>query len=190
MRKDELFVVYGDDAVIRAAADRFEPGLSLAVIDRPDQAQSGRLNILSPGILSEKELRPGNLRKEAGAASLEYVRRAAEDTARGLTSGIVTLPVNKEAVRLSSPDFTGHTGFIAKLVGGKAVDAAGGRRPLRLSRQHPLLIKNGHRTGAEGTNRSRHPAYLGDPDGAGKGGRRPGSCRSQPSRRRGRRLRR
>ena len=112
-------VVYGDEEIVRLACERFAGNTPVNPVESPDRAEPGVLNLISPGLFGGAQLRPGELSAEAGRASLEYVRRAGEDAARGLTSGIVTLPVNKEAVRLSSPDFTGHTGFIASLLKGE-----------------------------------------------------------------------
>jgi 4-hydroxythreonine-4-phosphate dehydrogenase len=67
------------------------------------------------GLLNAADLTPGILRKDSGAAARAYVERATHDALKGEVAGIVTLPVNKEATRMSDPDFIGHTELIAQL---------------------------------------------------------------------------
>jgi 4-phospho-D-threonate 3-dehydrogenase / 4-phospho-D-erythronate 3-dehydrogenase len=59
----------------------------------------------------------GVLSGHSGAAAVEYVRLATEMCLKGEARGMVTAPVNKEAVTLSGRPFTGHTEFIAQLCG-------------------------------------------------------------------------
>ncbi|GIT38825.1 MAG: hypothetical protein Ct9H300mP8_00210 [Gammaproteobacteria bacterium] len=61
------------------------------------------------------DLTPGIMRKDSGAAARAYVDRATKDALKEEVAGIVTLPVNKEATRLSDPHFIGHTELIAQL---------------------------------------------------------------------------
>jgi 4-hydroxythreonine-4-phosphate dehydrogenase len=57
----------------------------------------------------------GKISKKAGSAAAKYVEIATRLALEGSISAIVTLPINKEAVRLSIPGFTGHTEFIANI---------------------------------------------------------------------------
>jgi 4-hydroxythreonine-4-phosphate dehydrogenase len=77
------------------------------------------MNILDLGILTRNELKIGQISKESGYASIMYVKKAVELALDKKIDAIVTLPVNKEAVRLTYPDFSGHTEFIASLCGEK-----------------------------------------------------------------------
>jgi 4-hydroxythreonine-4-phosphate dehydrogenase len=54
-------------------------------------------------------------------ATLAYaaLKVAAYQAACGLIQGVVTAPVNKEAMRLVEPDFSGHTEFLAKVAQAK-----------------------------------------------------------------------
>jgi 4-phospho-D-threonate 3-dehydrogenase / 4-phospho-D-erythronate 3-dehydrogenase len=67
--------------------------------------------------LDVAEVVPGKLSAECGRAALEYVRVAARMCLEGEADAVVTAPVNKEAVTLSRPSFTGHTEYIAELCG-------------------------------------------------------------------------
>ena len=103
--------VYGDRAVLAWAAARL--GMGAEVVDR--------IRIVDQGLLEEYDVAPGRVDGRVGAAALEYVRRATHDALEGEVSAVVTLPVNKEACRVSTPDFTGHTELIAALCGNPAV---------------------------------------------------------------------
>jgi 4-phospho-D-threonate 3-dehydrogenase / 4-phospho-D-erythronate 3-dehydrogenase len=63
------------------------------------------------------DFRFGVLSRQCGAAAVEYIRIATEMCLEGEASGMVTAPVNKEAVTLSGRAFTGHTEYIAQLCG-------------------------------------------------------------------------
>lgn len=59
----------------------------------------------------------GRLSAEYGLAAVAYVRRAVELCMSGEADGMVTAPLNKEAVTLSGRHFSGHTEYIAELTG-------------------------------------------------------------------------
>jgi 4-hydroxythreonine-4-phosphate dehydrogenase len=67
--------------------------------------------------LEEEDLKIGELSKASGHAALKYVQCATELALEGKVTAEVTMPINKEATRLSNPGFTGHTGHIAELCG-------------------------------------------------------------------------
>jgi 4-hydroxythreonine-4-phosphate dehydrogenase len=99
-------VVYGDAAILRHGAALL--GLDI------DWAQFPLVDL---GLLADDDHRPGQLDAKSGAAARAYVERATRDALAGTVSGIVTMPMNKEATQLSDPTFVGHTEFIAGLCG-------------------------------------------------------------------------
>lgn len=100
-------VVYGDRSALQYAARR----LNL------DERLLEQIRIVDLQLLSEADLVPGRVDARAGAAAVSYVESATRDALLGAVSGLVTLPVNKEACRLSRSGFTGHTELIAELCG-------------------------------------------------------------------------
>ncbi len=103
---DPGVVVYGDAAVLRRGAELL--GLSVDWAAFP---------LVDLGLLSAGDHRPGVLDAKSGAAARSYVERATLDALEGVVSGIVTMPMNKEATQLTDPTFVGHTEFIAGLCG-------------------------------------------------------------------------
>jgi len=66
-------------------------------------------------------VRPGELSAEGGAAAVAAVVRAVELIQAGTYDGLVTAPINKEAVRLAGFPWPGHTELLADLTGGSDV---------------------------------------------------------------------
>jgi 4-hydroxythreonine-4-phosphate dehydrogenase len=110
-------VVFGDLCILEHCGRRL--GLPVAVHSVEDLAdlRPDALNVRDMGLLSVDELAVGRISKACGAAALKYVREAAERAIAGELRAIVTLPMNKQATRLTHPWFSGHTGFIARLCG-------------------------------------------------------------------------
>lgn len=77
------------------------------------------VEIVDPHLLDGVALMLGAMKGEYGAAAMQYVRIATEMCLRGEADGMVTAPLNKEAVTLSGVHFSGHTEYIAQLCGAK-----------------------------------------------------------------------
>jgi len=73
------------------------------------------LNIYDLGVFNSKELSIGKVSEIAGKASLHYIREGTDLALKNEIDALVTLPVNKEAIRITLKNFSGHTGFIASL---------------------------------------------------------------------------
>ncbi|MGB8859529.1 MAG: 4-hydroxythreonine-4-phosphate dehydrogenase PdxA [Ilumatobacteraceae bacterium] len=103
----------GDDVVVYGDAAILHNGAALLGMD----VDWGRFPLVDLGLLTAADHRPGELDGASGAAARAYVERATLDSLAGTVSGIVTMPMNKEATQLSDPGFVGHTEFIAQLCG-------------------------------------------------------------------------
>jgi 4-phospho-D-threonate 3-dehydrogenase / 4-phospho-D-erythronate 3-dehydrogenase len=99
--------IIGDQCVLDAAA--YITGIPLASL---------AATVLDAGVLpADMKIAYGTLRADYGRAAAEYVRIATEMCLRGDADGMVTAPLNKEAVALSGMPFSGHTEYIAELCG-------------------------------------------------------------------------
>jgi 4-hydroxythreonine-4-phosphate dehydrogenase len=83
----------------------------------PVLAHLAAVTVLDLHQLSPSEVVPGKLSAACGRAALEYIRVATRLCLEGTADAMVTAPVNKEAIALTHPDFSGHTEFIAQLCG-------------------------------------------------------------------------
>ena len=110
-------LVYGDAEILHAGARLLDLDVVVNAVGEPRQAEQSRLNVVDLALLSATDLTAGQMNARAGAAAREYVARATRDALAGEVAGVVTLPLNKEATRLTTPGFVGHTEFIAGLCG-------------------------------------------------------------------------
>ena len=110
-------VAYGDLAALEFYNQRLGYGVTLNRIGSPAGYRDGPLNVVDAGLLARGEITPGRLNRASGAAARAYVVAATRAALDREIAAIVTLPMNKEATRLSDPDFTGHTELIAGLCG-------------------------------------------------------------------------
>lgn len=107
------FAVVGDRAVLARALDACGLALPLvspgedgiAVIDVPVDGLPDRF-----GVLSDR----------CGEAVFQYIRTAVDWAASGRAAGIVTAPINKEALNAAGHHYDGHTGLLAHLTGQKS----------------------------------------------------------------------
>jgi 4-hydroxythreonine-4-phosphate dehydrogenase len=100
------WIVVGDQDVLQLAKD--VTGLSLGNAEMHHVASL-------PCI---EEFSFGKLEGRNGQAAVEFVRTATEMCLAGAADGMVTAPLNKEAVTLTGRPFSGHTEYIAELCGG------------------------------------------------------------------------
>jgi 4-phospho-D-threonate 3-dehydrogenase / 4-phospho-D-erythronate 3-dehydrogenase len=107
------FAVIGDRSVLgRALAATgiglplVEPGgAGIGVVDVPVEGLPDRFGVLSP---------------RCGEAVFQYIRTAVERAQAGEAAGIVTAPINKQALNAAGHHYDGHTGLLAHLTGQRA----------------------------------------------------------------------
>ena len=119
-KKNELpkeVLVIGDYSVLEYCNRRLKLKVPLCRIQSPEQIQPHFLNIYDQGLLTPDDLKIGRISKVVGSASLAYVRRATQMCLDQQLRALATLPVNKAAIQLSEPDFSGHTGCLADWCG-------------------------------------------------------------------------
>jgi len=121
-KKHELpadFVVVGDYSILNRCNRMLEYDVPLRKTVSAHDVKEGFVNVLDLGLLNEDDLRIGELSEASGRAAQKYVEYATKLALNKEVSAEVTMPMNKEATRLSDPSFTGHTGYIADLCGSK-----------------------------------------------------------------------
>lgn len=111
----EPTVVYGDLSILTRGAEHLGLDVNFNLFTDLGDLQPKELNIVDLRMLSSADFKPGTLSKATGFAAYHYVEKATQDSLAGKISGLVTLPINKQATQLSFPSFSGHTDFIAKL---------------------------------------------------------------------------
>lgn len=86
------------------------------LITNADEAAPKRPNIIDcvPG---DVKVEAGATSQEAGTAALQALETAVNDLRDGKIDLLVTMPINKESVRMVMPEFKSHTAYLAKVFG-------------------------------------------------------------------------
>ena len=103
---------------------------TLALLDSPLQVQivsdpadapddPGVAPLLSTHTTAPDRVQPGELSADGGRAALEAIRIGADLALHRRLDGIVTAPVNKEALQLAGCEHPGHTELLAALTGAR-----------------------------------------------------------------------
>ena len=83
-----------------------------AVSDIPEEP-----GVYLKDVVPEIDFSVGRISKPSGEAQFRFLRDAVEDAKRGVIGAIITLPINKEAIKLAGFPFPGHTEFLAHSFG-------------------------------------------------------------------------
>jgi 4-hydroxythreonine-4-phosphate dehydrogenase len=118
-------LIVGDVAVMQEHL-RFwphsQPPVLLPMTDKEELAgmdwPADTLHIWQPGA-ALGEFAVGKLSAETGRGAVEYVLAAVELAKAGVAGGIVTAPLNKEAIHLAGCTYPGHTELLAEQFGVK-----------------------------------------------------------------------
>ena len=109
------FIAIGDYSVLSFGNNQLELKVPLHKMVGIDDFKPGFLNIYDVGVLSQKDITIGEVSRTTGYASFKYVETGTQLALQKQIDALVTLPINKEAIRRTVKDFSGHTGYIATL---------------------------------------------------------------------------
>ncbi len=114
-------LVVGDRSVIQAALQGLGAALKVKAVTDITEAdfQVGCIDLIDLGNVDLKSLKKGEVNAAAGKAAYEYIIRAADLVLAGQAHGLVTCPINKEAIRRAGYPFPGHTEILADHTGTK-----------------------------------------------------------------------
>lgn len=119
---DRRALVYGSALVMAEAARRFGAGLEVRAISGPEEARfaPGLIEVVeATGIAAPPPL--GRVDPVSGKAAFDAVIAAIAAAKSGRVSGIVTAPINKEAMNLAGLHYPGHTEILAEYGGASRV---------------------------------------------------------------------
>ena len=117
-------LVVGDRRILaRAAAQVGQPDQPFQVVARPAQGDyaPGVITVLDLQNADPDEIIPGRLSAAAGRAAVEAVFTACDLAMAGDVDGVVTAPLNKEAMHLAGFRYPGHTELLAERTGAERV---------------------------------------------------------------------
>jgi 4-hydroxythreonine-4-phosphate dehydrogenase len=110
-------VVIGSNAALEHARSRFTPGIAIPAVTE-DDSDWPALCALQAGPEGEP-IRPGQLSADGGRFAFQAVERGVRLAMAGRIGGIVTAPLNKEALNKAGYHYPGHTEMLAELTGVK-----------------------------------------------------------------------
>ena len=108
-------LVVGSTVSLGAARDRFAPSLDIPTVE-DDAGAWPDLCALQAGPEGEPIL-PGQLSAEGGRFAFLAIERAVRLAEAGRVGGLVTAPLNKEALNKAGYHYPGHTEMLAELTG-------------------------------------------------------------------------
>jgi len=85
----------------------------------PVPLKGNMVAVLDPMETPLKKFTPGVAAAETGAASVEFIKKAVHLAEIGCIDGIVTAPINKEAINMAGCHYPGHTELLADLTNAK-----------------------------------------------------------------------
>jgi 4-hydroxy-L-threonine phosphate dehydrogenase PdxA len=115
--KDVETVLVGDAFVLRRYVQRHAPQLGLIAFDPERAGDAGALPCVDVAALPPHAFVPGEIRAEAGAATVAYVRAAVELAQRGAVDAVVGCPHSETAIHRAGIAFSGYPGLIAQQTG-------------------------------------------------------------------------
>jgi 4-hydroxythreonine-4-phosphate dehydrogenase len=117
LAKECVPVIFGDSAVLEMCARQLDLPLPAVTLSRREwrsaHAELTRPAVLDLGALDLADFTPGTISASTGAAAYVYVDAAIDAALAGEIAGVITAPLNKEALALGGIKFPGHTEIFA-----------------------------------------------------------------------------
>jgi 4-hydroxythreonine-4-phosphate dehydrogenase len=113
----------GDLAALERAIEVQKLPVKAVAVKSVEEAKflPGTIEILDLG-MTTKQLQMGLVSAEAGASAIAAIETATKLAMDGVVSGIVTAPINKEAIWAAGSKHLGHTEMLGELTGSKSSD--------------------------------------------------------------------
>ncbi|CEI29413.1 4-hydroxythreonine-4-phosphate dehydrogenase PdxA [Propionibacterium freudenreichii] len=118
-------IVYADPSIIERAIQVSGLDMSVHTITDPAQADfaPGSVNVVDIGIVPDADaIEWGAVQEVAGRAAIASIEAATADALAQKIDGIVTAPINKEAIWATGSQFLGHTEMLAALCHAPSTD--------------------------------------------------------------------
>ena len=109
-------LIVGDLSVIKATIEGLRAAVDLKRVTDVSGAdfRAGRIDVLDLGNVKLAELEKARVSAMAGKAAFEYIIRGIDLALSAKVDGLVTCPINKDAIRRAGHAFPGHTEILAE----------------------------------------------------------------------------
>jgi len=110
-------LVVGDASAMEMGVEVARLSLKINRVESPEEGhyQRGTIDIISLDNVDTDALVMGKAQAMAGRASVEFVMKAAGMAMKDEVDGIVTAPLNKEAMHMAGFGYPGHTELLAEI---------------------------------------------------------------------------
>ncbi|MFT3876406.1 MAG: 4-hydroxythreonine-4-phosphate dehydrogenase PdxA [Propioniciclava sp.] len=115
-------VAVGDPVSVKAALGVLGLDATVRAVDSWDDLpaeQEGVIDVFDTGVLGDEPVGWGVVDARAGQAAVRSIEVATAAALAGTVDGIVTAPINKEAIWAAGSTHLGHTEMLAELTGSK-----------------------------------------------------------------------
>jgi 4-hydroxythreonine-4-phosphate dehydrogenase len=109
--------VIGDLSALLPEAGRLGKTANVQVVTDIRDAQPGRIAILDMKQLPPNGFGVGRVSAACGKASYAYILKGIELAQEGIAAGVITGPINKEALKMAGINYPGHTEILADACG-------------------------------------------------------------------------
>ena len=120
-------LVVGDLSVLRAAKERMNLTIPLQSVTGVEEASSalktGSIPVVDCAVIADTDaFKPGTVSPICGKAAVSYIEKVVQLANEGSIRGLVTGPINKEAVKAAGYTYKGHTEMLKEMTGsGKSI---------------------------------------------------------------------
>jgi 4-hydroxythreonine-4-phosphate dehydrogenase len=142
--REARMLVVGDEALLRARAERIGAAFEIASVESAEDMRARGLDSACLAGVAEAPSEDvlGRVDAEAGRASVEWVKSAAALAMAGELDGIVTAPINKQALAAAGLTCEGHTEILGEVTGAEPVMMlVGGGLRVALVTRHVALAE-------------------------------------------------
>ncbi len=142
LRREARMLVVGDAGLLSARARRIGAALDMETVKSAEDMRARGLDsaCLAGAAKGPAEDVLGRVDAKAGRASVEWVKSAAALAMAGELDGIVTAPINKQALAAAGLTYEGHTEILGEVTGAEPVMMlAGGGPRVALVTRHVAL---------------------------------------------------
>ncbi len=112
-------IAVGDPVALRKGAEAMGLEVDVRVVDRFDVEPAGKgvIDVYDTGVLGDDMPAWGKVDERAGRAAIASIEVATRAAMEGEVAGIVTGPINKEAIWAAGSQHLGHTEMLGELTG-------------------------------------------------------------------------
>ena len=116
LRRICIPLVVGSYDVMQRTVKRLKLNLSVQILEgHATRSRAGQVSVLDPLERPLGPFKPGVAAPETGAASVAFIKKAVHLAQLGCIDGMVTAPINKEAMHMAGCRYPGHTELLADL---------------------------------------------------------------------------